>query len=120
MAVTESYLSYKEGKLGGEMLAEAALGIDNDEELDAEITLVHQPYYAPIENYVLAFMFILKLCNSRAYHCAESSLGLGLLTEMNYIKLGKQKPAAKPSKPASPKGKEAGEAEIKKFIENLY
>ena len=33
------------------------------------------------------------------------------------IKLGKQKPAAKPSKPASPKGKEAGEAEIKKFIE---
>ena len=78
-------------KLGGEMLAEAALGIDNDEELDAEITLVHQPYYAPIENYVLAFMFILKLCNSRAYHCAESSLGLGLLTEMNYIKLGKQK-----------------------------
>ena len=36
-------------------------------------------------------MFILKLCHSRAYHCAESSLGLGLLTEMNYIKLGKQK-----------------------------
>lgn len=78
-------------KLGGEMLAKAALGIDNDEELDAEMTVVHQPYYAPIENYVLAFMFILKLCHSRAYHCPESSLGLGLLTEMNYIKLGKQK-----------------------------
>lgn len=78
-------------KLGGEMLAKAALEIDNDEELDAEMTIVHQPYYAPIENYVLAFMFILKLCHSRAYHCAESSLGLGLLTEMNYIKLGKQK-----------------------------
>ena len=34
------------------------------------------------------------------------------------IKLGKQKPAAKPSKPAIPKGKEVGEAEIKKFIED--
>lgn len=78
-------------KLGGEMLAKAALGIDNDEELDAEMTVVHQPYYAPIENYVLAFMFILKLCHSRAHHCPDSSLGLGLLTEMNYIKLGKQK-----------------------------
>lgn len=78
-------------KLGGEMLAKAALGIDNDELMPAEITVVHQPYYAPIENYVLAFMFILKLCNARAYHCEESSLGLGLLTEMNYIKIGKQK-----------------------------
>ena len=78
-------------RLGGEALAKAALGIDNDEQLDAEITLVHQPYYAPIENYVLAFMFILGLCDSLAYPSKESSLGMALLTEMNYIKLGKQK-----------------------------
>ncbi len=78
-------------RLGGEALAKAALSIDNDEELDAEITVVHQPYYAPVENYVLALMFIIKLCNSRAYYCKDSSLGIGLLTEMNYIKLGKQK-----------------------------
>ncbi len=78
-------------KLGGQALAKAALAIDNDEELEPEITLVHQPYYAPIENYVLAFMFILGLCDSLAYSNKDSSLGLGLYTEMNYIKLGKQK-----------------------------
>ncbi len=78
-------------RLGGEMLAAAALGIDNDELMDAEITVVHQPYYAPIENYVLSLMFILKLCDARAFPCKESSLGLALLTEMNYIKIGKQK-----------------------------
>lgn len=78
-------------KLGGEMLAKAAFSIDNDELMPAEITVVHQPYYAPIENYVLAFMFILKLCNARAYPCKDSSLGLALLTEMNYIKIGTQK-----------------------------
>lgn len=78
-------------RLGGELLAKAAFNIDNDELMPAEITVVHQPYYAPIENYVLAFMFILKLCNARAYPNKDSSVGLALLTEMNYIKIGTQK-----------------------------
>lgn len=78
-------------RLGGEMLAKAALAIDNDELMPAEITVVHQPYYAPIENYVLGFMFILGLCSARAYPNKDSSLGLALLTEMNYIKIGTQK-----------------------------
>lgn len=78
-------------RLGGEMLGKAALEISNDVQLDAEITVVHQPYYAPIENYVLGFMFILGLVHARAYPNKDSSLGIALLTEMNYIKIGSQK-----------------------------
>lgn len=78
-------------RLGGRMLGEAALNIDNDEQLDAEITVVVQPYYAPVENYVLYFMAATSFCTGLKYPGTESSLGVALKSEMTYLKLGKQK-----------------------------
>lgn len=78
-------------KKAGEILGKAALGIDNDEQLKPEITLVHQPFYAPADNYVLLLMALLKLCTSKTAPNKTSGTGVSLCSEMNYIKIGKQK-----------------------------
>lgn len=90
---------------GGEILAKAALSIDNDVELESEITVIHQPYYAPIANGVLSLMAIIHVCNALKYPSKTSETGMALLTEMNYIQIGKQKILTIP-----------GEA----FTENIY
>ncbi len=84
---------YSEDKLErtikqGEVLGEAALTIDNDELLSSEITVLQQPYYAPIDNAVLSLMAIIKTVNSVKYPCDRGEIGMALLTEMTYIKLG--------------------------------
>ncbi len=90
---------------GGEILGKAALGIDNDVELESNITVIHQPYYAPIANGVLSLMAIIHVCNALKYPSKTSETGLALLTEMNYIQIGSQKILTIP-----------GEA----FTENVY
>ncbi len=92
-------------KMGGEILGKAALSIDNDVELDADITIVHQPYYAPIANGVLSLMAIIHVCSALKYPSKTSETGLALLTEMNYIQIGSKKILTIP-----------GEA----FTENIY
>ena len=82
--------NYERAKIEGEKLAEAALSIDNDKEMPAEITVLRQPYYAPIENGVLALMGIIRTVNYDRAHCEDSSLGVALKTEMTYIKIGTQ------------------------------
>ncbi len=90
---------------GGEILAKAALSIDNDVELDADMVVVHQPYYAPIANGVLSLMAIINVCSALKYPSKTSETGLALLTEMNYIQIGSKKILTIP-----------GEA----FTENIY
>ena len=90
---------------GGEILAKAALSIDNDVELEGEMTVVHQPYYAPIANGVLSLMAIIHVCSALKYPSKTSETGLALLTEMNYIQIGSKKILTIP-----------GEA----FTENIY
>lgn len=90
---------------GGEILGKAALSIDNDVELDAEMTVIHQPYYAPISNGVLSLMAIIKVCSALKYPSKTSETGLALKTEMNYIQIGSKKILTIP-----------GEA----FTENIY
>lgn len=90
---------------GGEILAKAALSIDNDVELEGEMTVIHQPYYAPIANGVLSLMAIIHVCSALKYPSKTSETGLALLTEMNYIQIGSKKILTIP-----------GEA----FTENIY
>lgn len=90
---------------GGEILAKAALSIDNDVELEADMTVIHQPYYAPIANGVLSLMAIINVCSALKYPSKTSETGLALKTEMNYIQIGSKKILTIP-----------GEA----FTENIY
>jgi len=76
--------------LQGETLAAAALSIDNDEELEPEITVLCQPYYSPVDNGVLALMGLLKIINAEKYPCPRGDLGVALQSELTYIRLGRQ------------------------------
>ena len=92
---------YERTKLGGEKLAEAAMSIDNDEQLAPEITVLNQPYYAPIDNGVLALMAIIHVCNSKKYACDKGDLGMALKTEMDFFKLDKLNILTLPGEAAS-------------------
>ncbi len=82
---------YVRARKEGELLADAAFTIDNDKLLTADMTVVRQPYLAPVENPVLALMAIIKTVNYKKAASRESELGLALCTEMTYIDLGGQK-----------------------------
>ena len=76
--------------LQGEALAAAAFSINNDEQLEPEITVLCQPYYAPVDNGALALMGLLKIINTEKYPCDRGDLGVALQSELTYIRLGKQ------------------------------
>lgn len=79
--------NYERTVMAGNILGEKALGIGNDRQLTAEMLVIDQPYYAPIDNDVLAFMDVLHVVNCLKYPY-DSSLGLALLTEMTFIRIG--------------------------------
>lgn len=74
--------------LGGQMLGDAALKIDNDELLKSEITVLRQPYYAPIDNVLLALMPAIGAVTSDKASCSQGTLGMALITEMTYLRIG--------------------------------
>lgn len=82
---------YECARMEGVKLAEAAFAIDNDVQLAPEITVVRQPYFAPVDNAVLALMSIVKTVNYEKVASKDSDLGLALRTEMTYIQIGSQK-----------------------------
>lgn len=86
-------------RIQGETLGKAALGIDNDKEMPVEITVLQQKYYSPVDNGLLALMATIKACSSQRYPCDKGDLGLALLTEMDYIKLGTQQMLLLPGEP---------------------
>lgn len=86
-------------RIQGETLAKAALGIDNDKEMPVEITVLQQKYYSPVDNGLLALMATINACSSQRYPCDKGDLGLALLTEMVYIKLGTQQILLLPGEP---------------------
>lgn len=86
-------------RIEGETLGKAALGIDNDKEMPVEITVLQQKYYSPVDNGLLALMASIKACSSQRYPCDKGDLGLALLTEMVYIKLGTQQILMLPGEP---------------------
>lgn len=86
-------------RIQGETLGKAALGIDNEKEMPVEITVLQHKYYSPVDNGLLALMASIKACSSQRYPCEKGDLGLALLTEMVYIKLGTQQILMLPGEP---------------------
>lgn len=86
-------------RLQGETLGKAALAIDNDKEMPVEITVLQHKYYSPVDNGLLALMAVIKACSSQRYPSDKGDLGLALLTEMDYIKLGTQQILLLPGEP---------------------
>ena len=86
-------------RLEGLTLAKASLGIDNDKEMPVEITVLEHKYYSPVDNGLLALMATINACSSQRYPCDKGDLGLALLTEMAYIKLGTQQILLLPGEP---------------------
>lgn len=78
-------------KLQGKMLAEAAMKIDNDAELPAEMKIIQQPFYLPVNNYVLTLLALRKVMSFKAYPCNKTDLGIAMMTEMTYMTIGGQK-----------------------------
>lgn len=75
----------------GECLGKAALSIDNDRELECNMSVLRQPFYCPVDNSVLAFLASLKVMSSKRYPCNDGELGMALKTEMTYMDIGGQK-----------------------------
>lgn len=75
-------------KKQGAVLAEAALSIDNDTELEPEITVVQQPFYFPVGNYVLTLLAMRGTMNTDIYPNDAYDTGLALKSEMTYMKFG--------------------------------
>lgn len=86
-------------RIQGETLGKAALGIDNEKEMPVEISVLQHKYYSPVDNGLLALMASIKACSSQRYPCEKGDLGLALLTEMVYIKLGTQQILMLPGEP---------------------
>lgn len=86
-------------RIQGETLGKAALAIDNDKEMPVEISVLQQKYYSPVDNGLLALMAVIKACSSQRYPSDKGDLGLALLTEMDYIKLGTQQILLLPGEP---------------------
>ncbi len=75
-------------KLQAKMIADAALKIDNDVELPAEIKIIQQPFYLPVGNYVLTLLAMRHVMSFKAYPCKESDIGIAMMTEMTYMSIG--------------------------------
>lgn len=74
----------------GQTLGNAALAIDNDEKMPAEITVLQQPFYYHADNSVLFFLAMIKVMSSNMAQSDKSELGAALISEMTYLKLGTQ------------------------------
>lgn len=86
-------------RIQGETLGKAALAINNDKEMPVEISVLQHKYYSPVDNGLLALMAVIKACSSQRYPSDKGDLGLALLTEMDYIKLGTQQILLLPGEP---------------------
>lgn len=73
---------------GGQILGDAAWKIDNDEQLNSEITVLCQSYYAPVDNSILALMPTMGAVTCKKAPCTQGVLGMALITEMTYLKIG--------------------------------
>ena len=78
-------------KQQGVMLAEAAFKIDNETEMVPEIKYLNQPFYYPVDNYVLALLATLHRMSFKAYPCETSLTGISMCTEMTYMTIGGKK-----------------------------
>ena len=78
-------------KAQGEMIAKAAMAIDNDKEISPEIKYLNQPFYYPVDNYVLTLLAMKHTMSFKAYPCKEALTGVAMMTEMTYMTVGGKK-----------------------------
>lgn len=74
----------------GELLAKAALSIDNDKKMEPEISVLCQPFYYTADNGVLAFLGILHVMSTKLVPDPKGEIGMALVSEMTYMKIGSQ------------------------------
>ena len=80
--------NWERTRMQGEALAEAALSIDNDRELEPVIRSIAQPFYYPVDNPVLNFLAMLGVMSSAKFACEKGDLKMALRSEMSYLTLG--------------------------------
>lgn len=78
-------------KKQGKMIADAALKINNDEELKPIIKFINQPFYYPVDNYVLTLLAMKHTMSFKGYPCKTSLTHIATQTEMTYMTIGGQK-----------------------------
>lgn len=78
-------------KKQGKMVADYALKISGDVELNPEIKFICQPFYYPVDNYVLTLLAMKKTMSFKAFPCKTSLTGIAMETEMTYMTFGSQK-----------------------------
>jgi hypothetical protein len=78
-------------KMQGKMIADAALKISNDRELEPKIKYLRQQFYLPVGNYVLTLLAMRHVMSFTPYPYKDSNTGIAMLTEMTYMTFGDQK-----------------------------
>ena len=92
----EEAMDTEEGRIDcvknqGYMVADAALSMTDDRELTPVIKYIQQPFYYPVDNYVLTFLAIRHTMSFKAYSCPDSLTGIAMESEMTYMIIGDQK-----------------------------
>ena len=78
-------------QLQGETIADAAMKIEGDTELNPEIKFIQQPFYYPVGNYVLTLLAMRNVMSFKAYPSDKTDIGIAIESEMTYMTVGGQK-----------------------------
>lgn len=78
-------------KKQGRMYASAAENISEETELKPEIRFMTQPFYYPVDNYVLTLLALKHTMSFKAYPCKSSLTGICMESELTYMTIGSQK-----------------------------
>ena len=78
-------------KKQGLMYADAAEKISGEHLLEPCIRFITQPFYYPVDNYVLTLLALKHTMSFKAYPCKESLTGIAMESEMTYMTIGDRK-----------------------------
>ena len=77
-------------KKQGKMYADAAEKISEETELEPVIKYLTQPFYYPVDNYVLTLLALKHTMSFKAYPCKTSCTGIAMESEVTLMKIGGQ------------------------------
>ncbi|MBR4451466.1 MAG: hypothetical protein IKS39_06505 [Clostridia bacterium] len=78
-------------KKQGLMYADAAEKITDEHPLEPKIRFITQPFYYPVDNYVLTLLALKHTMSFKAYPCKSSLTGIAMESEMTYMTIGDTK-----------------------------
>ncbi len=91
MVEFEGCEKFEEIQKQGELLADAAMTIENDVELNPQIKFIQQPFYYPISNNVLTLLAMRHTFNANVAPSDAGEMGVALRSEMTYMNIGGKK-----------------------------